>query len=272
MSETSGNTVDPVHSVELARWFDRAHAPWNPIMAAERQFDALIGDSEDHPALPAYDHLYDRANQGLRWLELNSCPDRAIGRRLKAEMMAYRAVADTVRSTVAAAEGDAMVAQLMDLREMIDQHADAIDAMTARTNGLPENGREEGEFIMKHRRRVPRQIAGWEGTCRIVGDSAAGSWACRVIDISMLGLGMTFNHASPSELLGRRISVEVPAVGDSFSLQLEGVVKNAVPTLEGAVRVGIAFDGLSESEPGFAAVHRMKSGLDGDGRRRIRSR
>ena len=108
---------------------------------------------------------------------------------------------------------------------------------------------------MKHRRQVPRQPAGWEGTCHIEGESAARS--CRVIDISMLGLGLTFTHPSPSELLGRRISVDVRAVGDSVSIRLEGVVKNAGPTLEGAVRVGVAFDGLSESEPGTAAVQNL---------------
>jgi hypothetical protein len=124
---------------------------------------------------------------------------------------------------------------------------------------------------MKHRRRVPRQHAGWEGTCHVAGDPAGTSRACRVIDISMLGLGMTFEHSSPSELLGRRISVDVPANGDSFSIRLEGVVKNAIPTVEEAVRVGIAFDGPSESEPGTAAAQSMKNESDGERRRRIRS-
>ena len=143
--KTTGHKVHPVHRLQLARWFDRAHAPWNPITAAEREVDALVGASEDPPALAAYDHLYDMANQGVRWLELNPCPDRAIGRRCMAEVMAYRAVADTVRSTIVAADGDAMMAQLSDLRGLIGQHADAIDVMTTGTNGLPELvGRKEG--------------------------------------------------------------------------------------------------------------------------------
>jgi hypothetical protein len=70
----------------------------------------------------------------------------------------------------------------------------------------------------------------------------------------MLGLGMTLEHSSPSELLGRRISVDVPAVSDSVSIRLEGVVNNAVPMLEGVVRVGIAFDGLADPEPATGAV------------------
>ena len=111
---------------------------------------------------------------------------------------------------------------------------------------------------MKHRRRVPRQPASWEGNCHIEGEVAGGSRACRVIDISMLGLGMTFEHPSPSQLLGRRISVDVPAVGDSVSIRLEGVINNAAPTLDGVVRVGIAFDGLSAPEPDTAAVESTK--------------
>ncbi len=272
MVETIGNTARPLDCVGLARWFDRAHSLWNPIMAAERQFDALLGDTQDLPALAVYDDLYDTADQAVRWLELNPCPDRAIWRRLKAQMMAYRAVADTVRSTVVAADGDAMVAQLIDLREVIDQHADALDVMTTSTNGLPENGREEGESIMKYRRRVPRQPAGWEGTCHIEGDAAAGWRTCRVIDISMLGLGITFDDPSPSELVGRHIAVDVPAVGDSVSIRLEGVVKNAVPTDGATVRVGIAFNGPSESELGVATVQGTTSDIHGDRRRRIRSR
>jgi hypothetical protein len=123
---------------------------------------------------------------------------------------------------------------------------------------------------MKRRRRVPRQLAGWVGTCHIEGESAE-SRACQVIDISMFGLGMTFEHPSPSELLGRRIFVDVPAVGDSVSIQLEGLVKNAVPTAEGAVRVGIGFDGVSESEsePDTAAVQGAQRGRGGNERRYI---
>ena len=119
---------------------------------------------------------------------------------------------------------------------------------------------------MKHRRRVPRQPAGWDGTCHLEGDSAAASRAYRVIDISMLGLGMMLTHPSPSELLGQRISVDIPAVGDSVSIRLEGMVKNAVPSLGEAVRVGISFDGLSDSEPDTAAFQSTRSGRVGDRR------
>lgn len=72
MMETIGNTGCPADTSEFARWCARAHDPWNPITAAERQLDALIGNTESAPASAAYDHLYEMANQAVRWLEANS--------------------------------------------------------------------------------------------------------------------------------------------------------------------------------------------------------
>jgi len=92
---------------------------------------------------------------------------------------------------------------------------------------------------MQFRRRIPRQPAGWDGVCQIEGEFAA---KCRVIDISMLGVGITLEHPSPTELAGRRISVGVPTVmGDSFRIRLDGKIANA-KTSGSAVRVGIEFD------------------------------
>jgi hypothetical protein len=42
-------------------------------------------------------------------------------------MMAFRAVADAVRSTITEEDGDVTVAQLVGLRDVIDQHTSAID-------------------------------------------------------------------------------------------------------------------------------------------------
>jgi hypothetical protein len=42
-------------------------------------------------------------------------------------MMAFRAVADAVRSTITEEDGDVTVAQLVGLRDVIDQHTAAID-------------------------------------------------------------------------------------------------------------------------------------------------
>jgi hypothetical protein len=120
--EMIGNKVFPTNSNEFARWFDRAHEPWNPIASAERQLDALIGEPESPPTLAAYDHLYEMADQAVRWLELNSCPDSEMGRRMKVRMTAYRIAADTVRSTCVAIEGDPKIA----LRQLIDRQVDAV--------------------------------------------------------------------------------------------------------------------------------------------------
>lgn len=88
---------------------------------------------------------------------------------------------------------------------------------------------------MTYSRRVKRLRAGWDGLCRIEGDPVDRK--CRVDDISMLGAGVTFSHPAPSDLAGRRISVDVPAVA-----RLEGEITHAEPILGGAVRVGIVFN------------------------------
>jgi len=109
---------------------------------------------------------------------------------------------------------------------------------------------------MENRRRVPRQPAGWVGLCHVEGGSVVGWWQdCRVIDISMLGLGITFQYPRPSELVGRGISLEVPAAGDSVKIRFEGEIKSATAAIpEGTVRVGVEFVGLSEAERAITAV------------------
>ncbi len=105
---------------------------------------------------------------------------------------------------------------------------------------------------MEHRRRQHRQSANWAGSCHVEGDSALGWRDCRIIDISMVGLGITFQYPWPSKLPGCPISVELPAFGDSVIIRLEGVIRNATP-LDGVVRVGIEFVGLSEAEQSITA-------------------
>lgn len=107
---------------------------------------------------------------------------------------------------------------------------------------------------MESRRRIPRRPASWTGTCHIEGESAAGWRDCQVIDISVLGLGIMFDYSRPSELPGRRISVDAPAVGDSVNIRLEGKITNAATVQGGCVRVGIEFVGLSEEERAITAV------------------
>ena len=74
------------------------------------------------------------------------------------------------------------------------------------------------------------------------GAPAAERRECRVVDISMLGLGLVFEHPSPSTLIGGRISVEVSAVDDRVNIRLEGIVRYATVTSGGSVRVGVEFD------------------------------
>ena len=78
MMETVGNKGCPADTSEFARWFARAHDPWNPITAAKRQLDALSGDTETAPALAAYDHLYEMADQAVRWPAARPAPGYSI--------------------------------------------------------------------------------------------------------------------------------------------------------------------------------------------------
>jgi hypothetical protein len=104
---------------------------------------------------------------------------------------------------------------------------------------------------MTYSRRVKRLRAGWDGICRIEGDPSDRQ--CRVDDISMLGAGVTFTHPAPSELAGRRISIDVPAVA-----HLEGEITHAEPILGGAVRAGIVFrDGAPAGHDGATSQTTM---------------
>jgi hypothetical protein len=77
---------------------------------------------------------------------------------------------------------------------------------------------------------------------------------CEVIDISMFGLGITFHHPQPWELVHRRIIVDISAIGDAVNLRLEGEIRDAAFTLEGDIRVGLEFTGLSQTEQAITAV------------------
>lgn len=107
---------------------------------------------------------------------------------------------------------------------------------------------------MENRRRTDRLPAGWAGSCKLAGESAAGWRECRVVDISKFGLGITFDYSEPSELSGRHISVNLPGDASSINVRLEGEIKNAVATSGEAVRVGIEFAGLSETERAISTV------------------
>jgi len=107
---------------------------------------------------------------------------------------------------------------------------------------------------MDYRRRAERQPTAWAGFCHIAGESPSMWRDCEVIDISMFGLGITFHHPQPWELVNRRIVVDISAIGDAVNIRLEGEIKDAAFTLEGDIRVGLEFTGLSETEQAIAAV------------------
>jgi hypothetical protein len=248
MGITDDEPVRNAHPVELGDFLARANRPWNPIQVAGRHFNALVRDDGDVPALVDFDDLYDVADLAVHWIEHHPCPDKQLEKRLRAQMMGYRAVADTVRCTITEEDGDLMVARLSHLRKVIELHGQAIDESTQLETQVFADNVEVETTILPLRRRVPRQLAGWSGTCLMDGEPETDRRECRVVDISMLGLGLVFRHPSPSGLVGGRVSVEVSAVDDRVIIRLEGVVRYATVTSGGAVRVGVEFDDDAETE------------------------
>jgi hypothetical protein len=123
-------------------------------------------------------------------------------------------------------------------------------------------GSGKGRCIMDNRRRVPRQTAGWGGFCHVEGESAAGWRDCRVVDISILGIGIRMQHSRPSDLVGRHVSVELPAVGDAVNIRFEGEVTNVVRSTLRSARIGIEFVHLSNTERAILEV--LSHASDGD--------
>jgi hypothetical protein len=107
---------------------------------------------------------------------------------------------------------------------------------------------------MENRRRLHRQPAGWAASYQLAGESAVAWRDCRVVDISMRGIGITFEHPNPAELSGRLISVNLPGDGSCVNVRLEGEIKNATVTMSRDIRIGIEFIRLSETEQAITAV------------------
>lgn len=107
---------------------------------------------------------------------------------------------------------------------------------------------------MEYRRRVQRKPTTWAGVCHIDGDSPSEWRDCEVIDFSVLGFGLTFQHPRPEELLNRKAVVDVSGISNTVKARLRGEIRNAARTLEGDVRVGIELVGLSRAEQAIATV------------------
>jgi len=107
---------------------------------------------------------------------------------------------------------------------------------------------------VENRRRKHRQPAGWAASYQLAGEQIAGWHDCRVVDISMLGLGISFDHPNPADLVGWLVSVNLPGDGSCVNVRLDGQIKNASPTMSRDIRVGIEFVQLSETEQAITAV------------------
>jgi hypothetical protein len=109
---------------------------------------------------------------------------------------------------------------------------------------------------MRERRRAPRQTAGWRATC-LIDEPELGTkeWReCWVLDVGTGGLGVTMLHRNPSELLGRSILVEFPAMSHWVSVRLEGTIGHIEEIAPELVRVGVEFVELSKEEQAVATV------------------
>lgn len=110
------------------------------------------------------------------------------------------------------------------------------------------------------RRRVPRiATTSWCGRY-IVEDDPSSEWSeCRVLDISVLGVGLELfpidDDHDAGRLVGHRLVVQVQApVGESISVRLMGTVQNVGSGTQGGVRAGLEFVGLSDTEQAIVKV------------------
>ena len=108
---------------------------------------------------------------------------------------------------------------------------------------------------MQYRRRAPRvQIPGWPGKY-VVEDDPEGGWnECRLLDVSLLGLGVELLGPVSRDLVGRRLVVHVEVEGGSVSVRLVGTVRRLSARDVGWTRAGLEFDGLSETERSILKV------------------
>jgi hypothetical protein len=110
------------------------------------------------------------------------------------------------------------------------------------------------------RRRVPRiATTSWSGRY-VVEDDPESEWReCRVLDVSVLGVGLelfpTDSDNDSGLLVGHRLVIQVQApVGESISVRLMGTVKNVGSGAQGGIRVGLEFVGLSDTEQAIVTV------------------
>ena len=110
-------------------------------------------------------------------------------------------------------------------------------------------GEKKGVGSMERRRRVPRHTVGWKGKYFIEGDGLEAWHECRVVDISLIGMGIEMFGPvlHPARLVGRHIVVEAPA-GASLGIHQRCEVRNVGPGASGGTRVGLEFVDLTDSQ------------------------
>jgi hypothetical protein len=106
---------------------------------------------------------------------------------------------------------------------------------------------------MRERRRIHRQPSAWIGSFKLAGESASGWRECRIVDVSALGLGISFDYPEPNGLVGRFISLNLSGDGGAVNVRLEGEIKNAALAGSG-VRAGIELVRVSETQQAITAL------------------
>ena len=111
---------------------------------------------------------------------------------------------------------------------------------------------------MELHRRVPRVVTpDWWGTYTDADDTRY----CKVIDISVLGVGPELFGDIANDLIGHRLNIETQApVGEPITLRLTGTGRNVSLGSDGTPRAGLEFVDLSETEQ----ANRERDGAYGD--------
>lgn len=90
---------------------------------------------------------------------------------------------------------------------------------------------------------------GWRGRCAVEDEPPLEWTECEVVDVSLIGAGIDIWADSGVDLTGCRLIVEIrPPTGDSVVLRFSGRVSRINQESAFHLRVGMVFEGLSESE------------------------
>ncbi len=113
------------------------------------------------------------------------------------------------------------------------------------------------------RRNVPRFGVSWSGRCRVQELLDAEWMECRIVDISLRGIGLEVFGSLADDAIGHRIVVEVEAptggstTGQSVSvrlvdgfldIRLVGEIRHVDPGFHGGTRVGFEFGEISQTD------------------------